>query len=41
MPGPSAVRVEDADAAVGAYDEGEGESVPVLVGVGGVACGRV
>jgi hypothetical protein len=30
---------ELADAAIGAYDEGEGEGVPVLVGVGWVLCG--
>jgi len=33
--------VEDADAAVGAYGVGEGEGVPVLVGVGGVVVGGV
>ena len=35
------VGVEDADAAVGAYGVGEGEGVPVLVGVGGVVVGGV
>jgi hypothetical protein len=30
---------EFADAAFGAYDEGEGEGVPVFVGVGWVLCG--
>ena len=30
------VAAELADAAVGAYDEGEREGVPVLVGVGGL-----
>src|SRR5579875_889584 len=32
---------EHANAAVGAYDEGERKGVPVLVGVGGIAGGGV
>jgi len=39
--GLEGVRVEDADAAVGAYGVGEGEGVPVLVGVGGFVTGGV
>jgi hypothetical protein len=34
--GRQGIGVEFADAAFGAYDEGEGEGVPVLVGVGGL-----